>query len=257
MANLKSLLTGPGDQPENAMRLSALLDQKLGELHNTIELRKSQGLQPALDIVLTGRGKQLMDQIRELCTGIQKREYSALIDRSSEEKTYARQTELVMISGSLILFAFLIAASVMTNRAVLARDQSLGETRAARDMLQTTLTSIGDAVIATDAQGRIEFANPTARALLRTGEADLGGLPLDDVFRIVNEHTRVTVESPVRKVMREGTVVGLANHTILIAQDGTEIPIDDSGAPVRGVDGKIRGTVLVFRDIRSEERRVG
>jgi PAS domain S-box-containing protein len=254
MANLKSLLTRPGDQPQDAFELSARLDQKLAELHKTIEVRRSQGLQPALDIVLTGRGRQLMDQIRELCTGIQKREYSALIDASRQEKKYARQTELVMIAGSLILFAFLIAASVMTNRAVLAREQSLGETREARDMLQTTLTSIGDAVIATDAQGRIEFANPTARALLRTGQADLGGLPLDDVFRIVNEHTRATVESPVRKVMREGTVVGLANHTILIAQDGTEIPIDDSGAPLRGVDGKIRGTVLVFRDITERKQ---
>ena len=254
MANLNSLLSRPGDQPQDALHLSALLDQKLAELHKTIELRRSQGLEAALAVVLTGRGKQLMDQIRELCTGIQKREYSALIDASRHEKTYARQTELVMIAGSLILFAFLIAASVMTNRAVLAREQSLGETREARDMLQTTLTSIGDAVIATDAQGRIEFANPTARALLRTGEADLGGLPLDDVFRIVNEHTRATVESPVRKVMREGTVVGLANHTILIAQDGTEIPIDDSGAPVRGVDGKIRGTVLVFRDITERKQ---
>src|ERR1039458_10234317 len=187
MANLKSLLTRPGDQPQDASRLSALLDQKLAELHKTIELRRSHGLEAALAVVLTGRGKQLMDQIRELCTGIQKREYSALIDASRHEKTYARQTELVMIAGSLILFAFLIAASVMTNRAVLAREQSLGETREAHDMLQTTLTSIGDAVIATDAQGRIEFANPTARALLRTGEAHLGGLPLDDVFRIVND----------------------------------------------------------------------
>jgi len=254
MAKLNSLLTRPQDRPDDLPRLRGLLDEKLAELHRTIELRRSQGLQAALDVVLTDRGKQLMDQIRQLCVGIQNREYSALIDGAREEESYARQTELVMIGGSLILFAFLIAANVMTNRAVLARDHSLGEAREARDLLETTLTSIGDAVIATDAQGRIVFSNPTARGLLRAGDADLAGRPLDEVFRIVNEHTRASVESPVTKVMREGAVVGLANHTILIAQDGTEIPIDDSGAPVRGVDGKIRGTVLVFRDITERKR---
>jgi PAS domain S-box-containing protein len=252
MAKLKSLLTRPEDRPEDLTRLRALLDEKFAELQRTIELRRSHGLQAALDVVLTDRGKQLMDQIRELSAGIQNREYSALIDGSREEENYGRQTELVMIGGSLIFFAFLIAASVMTNRAVLAREQSLGEARDARDLLETTLTSIGDAVIATDAQGRIVFSNPTANRLLRAG--DVAGRSLDEVFRIVNEHTRATVESPVTKVMREGAVVGLANHTILIAQDGTEIPIDDSGAPVRGVDGKIRGTVLVFRDITERKR---
>jgi PAS domain S-box-containing protein len=254
LAKLKNLLNRPQDRPGDALRLSALLDQKLAELHETVELRRSQGFQAALNVVLSERGKQLMDQIRELCTGIQSREYSALIDGSLQEETYARRTELVMIAGSLILFVFLIAASLATNRAVLAREQSLQEAREARDLFQTTLASIGDAVITTDAQGRIVFANHAARALLRTGETDISGRHLDELFQIVNEHSRASVESPVSKVMRVGAVVGLANHTILIAQDGTEIPIDDSGAPVRGVDGKIRGTVLVFRDIT--ERRL-
>jgi PAS domain S-box-containing protein len=254
MAKVKSLLTRPMDQPEDAPRLSSLVDQKLAELSRTIETRRTEGAQAALDIVLTDRGKILMDQIRSLCQGIENREYSGLIDGSRAEENYARQTQLVMIAGSMILFVFLVAASVATNRAVQAREQSLAETRQARDLLQITLTSIGDAVIATDAQGRIVFTNPTARALLRGDESDLAGRPLADVFRIVNEHTRATVESPVDRVIREGKVVGLANHTILIARDGTEIPIDDSGAPVRGADGKIRGTVLVFRDITERKQ---
>jgi len=257
MAKVKSLLTRPLDQPEDAARLNTLLEQKLAELRRTIEIRRAQGLQAALDVVLTDRGKILMDETRALCHAIENREYSALIDGSRAEESYARQTELVMIAGSLILFLFLSAASIATNRAVRARDASLAETREARDLLQITLTSIGDAVVATDAQGRIVFTNPTARALLRGEEANLRGRPLSEVFRIVNEHTRAVVESPVDKVIREGKVVGLANHTILIAQDGTEIPIDDSGAPVRDADGNIRGTVLVFRDIteRKEAER--
>lgn len=249
IARLKGLLKAPEDQPGDAQRLSDLIDQKLAELHNTIELRRSQGFEAAMAVVLSDRGQKLMNEIRKLSRAVQERQYSTLVEGSRQERNYARRTELVMIFGSMILFAFLIIASAMTNRAVIARDQSLRQTREARDTLQTTLASIGDAVISTDCEGRIVFANPAARATLRTGDADITGRPLEELFRIVNEYTRATVENPVTKVLREGTVVGLANHTILIAQDGTEIPIDDSGAPIRGADSEILGTVLVFRDI--------
>lgn len=123
-----------------------------------------------------------------------------------------------------------------------------------RQRFETTLASIGDAVIATDAEGRIVFFNKIALSLLRATETDIVGKHLDDVFRIVNEFSRAKVESPVTKVLREGRIVGLANHTILIAQDGKEIPIDDSGAPIRREGSPISGTVLVFRDI-TERRR--
>jgi len=78
--------------------------------------------------------------------------------------------------------------------------------------------------------------------------------PLDEVFRIVNEHTRKSVESPVAKVLREGTVAGLANHTILISRNGAEIPIDDSGAPIRDSQGALAAVVLVFRDISERKK---
>jgi PAS domain S-box-containing protein len=119
---------------------------------------------------------------------------------------------------------------------------------AERERLLTTLTSIGDAVVVTDNAGRVTLMNNVAKDLTRW-DADALGRPLDEVFRIVNETTRAIVESPVKKVLREGTIVGLANHTILIARDGSERPIDDSGAPVRDNDGRIVGVVLVFRDV--------
>ncbi len=123
-----------------------------------------------------------------------------------------------------------------------------------RDSLRTTLASIGDAVISTDARGRVVFVNAIAQSLLRLQEADLVGRHLDEVFQIVNEFSRATVESPVAQVLRQGTIVGMANHTILIAKDGTEIPIDDSGAPIRDESGAIQGTVLVFRDVTARRR---
>ncbi|MBI5843565.1 MAG: PAS domain S-box protein [Deltaproteobacteria bacterium] len=127
------------------------------------------------------------------------------------------------------------------------------------DRYRATLLGVGDAVMATDALGMITVLNPTAEALTGYSLEEAKGRPLTDVFRIVNEETRNTVESPVDKVIREGQVVNLANHTLLIAKDGTERPIADSGAPIRDEDGNLIGVVLVFRDQSAEreaERRL-
>src|SRR5262249_7380539 len=102
-----------------------------------------------------------------------------------------------------------------------------------REQLRVTLTSIGDAVITTDAEGGVTLLNPIAEALTGWTNADATGQPLPAVFRIVNEKTKHTVENPVAKVLATGRIVGLANHTELIAKDGTERAIDDSGAPIR------------------------
>ncbi len=116
------------------------------------------------------------------------------------------------------------------------------------------LTGIGDAVIATDANGRVVFMNPVAESLCGWTGAEAAGRSLVEVFRIVNEHTREPVESPVERVLADGVVIGLANHTLLVARNGAERPIDDSGAPIRDADGEIDGVVLVFRDV-TERRR--
>ena len=115
-----------------------------------------------------------------------------------------------------------------------------------------TLNSIGDAVISTDTEGKIKFINQVAEQLTGWNHKDAIGKPLEDVFRIINEQTRNKVENPVEKVLREGTVVGLANHTLLISKDGKEIPIADSGAPIKNDEGEILGVVLVFRDQTKE-----
>jgi PAS domain S-box-containing protein len=125
----------------------------------------------------------------------------------------------------------------------------------ARSSLATTLHSIGDAVIATDTEGRITLMNPVAEALTGWSVDAAVGRPLAEVFRIVDEATRREVESPVGRVLREGMIVGLANHTVLLGKTpGDETPIDDSGAPIRDESGVIRGVVLVFRSARAEKR---
>lgn len=121
--------------------------------------------------------------------------------------------------------------------------------------LSAVLTSIGDAVIATDGRGRVSFTNPVAQALTGWGEAEAKGKPLEDVFAIVSEDDRREVESPVARVIREGIVLGLANHTVLVARDGTERTIADSAAPIKNEGDEIVGAVLVFRDVSEDRRR--
>jgi len=121
--------------------------------------------------------------------------------------------------------------------------------RKSENWFSTTLKSIGDGVIATDPKGQITFMNSVAQTLTGWLIEEGLGRPMEDVFHIVNEETGDTVESPVTKVIREGVVVGLANHTVLIAKDGTRVPLNDSGAPIKDDRGNIIGAVLVFQDI--------
>jgi PAS domain S-box-containing protein len=127
------------------------------------------------------------------------------------------------------------------------------ERRAAEARHRVTLQSIGDGVIATDTAGRVELINAAAAALTGWTPDEARGRPVQEVFDIINEHTRAVVENPVQRVLRDGVVVNLANHTLLIAKDGSERPIADCGSPINGDDGAALGAVLVFRD-QSDER---
>lgn len=122
------------------------------------------------------------------------------------------------------------------------------------ELLRITFGSIGDAIITTDERGNIRNLNSVAESLTKWRTEEAAGLPLEQVFRIVNESTRQPVQNPAAKALRDGIVVGLANHTILIARDGTERPIDDSAAPIHNRAREIVGCVLVFRDITERKQ---
>jgi len=129
----------------------------------------------------------------------------------------------------------------------IARD--ISRLKRAEEKLRVTLSSIGDAVIATDPEGRIEFMNRTAETLTGWKDSEAQGRPLEEVFKIVAEESRRPVESPVAVALRERRVVGLANHTVLLAKDGNEVPVDDSAAPIIDTGQHMIGVVLVFRDV--------
>jgi PAS domain S-box-containing protein len=148
-----------------------------------------------------------------------------------------------------IRLATFLLLTLLINIPNVRRRQAEEIIRQQREWFAVTLGSIGDAVIATDNEQKVTFINPVASELCGWTQAEALGKPITEVFRIVNEDTRKPVENPVEKVLREGKIVGLANHTILVSQDGGETPIDDSGAPIRNVSGDLIGAVLVFRDI--------
>ncbi|HEX6766625.1 MAG TPA: PAS domain S-box protein, partial [Polyangiaceae bacterium] len=124
----------------------------------------------------------------------------------------------------------------------------------AEERLATTLYSIGDGVLAADENARVTMINRVAENLTGWREDEARGRPIDEVFEIINERTRTKAPNPVARVLKEGIVIGLANHTSLIARDGTERPIADSGAPIHDAHGRTRGAVLVFRDVTDERR---
>jgi len=126
------------------------------------------------------------------------------------------------------------------------------------EVWRVTLASIGDAVITTDATGDVTYLNAVAEKLTGWNTEDARGEPLETVFRIVNEHTRERSPNPAERALREGAIVGLANHTVLIARGGVELPIDDSAAPIKDAEGVVSGCVLIFRDVtarRDAEKR--
>lgn len=157
------------------------------------------------------------------------------------------------IASLLGLFLYLsVGAALIAICEVSRRARSRAEIR--EEELSITISSIGDGVITTDDKGFIRLLNPVAEALTGWKQAEARGRPFEDVFRIVNEETREPVEQPVARVLAEGTTLDLGSHTILIARDGSERPIDDSAAPIRDDDGEIVGVVLTFRDV-AERRR--
>ncbi len=252
------------DTPEQAARfaeLRRLVEGKMAELAETVALERSGRNADALAIVTSDRGLERMDQARALAAQMAAADEGRLESRRDDVRRGFLAA--LMLDGIAAIALFVLGAALFAiDRDIRRRGELERDLRAAADserQLQqrfaTTLRSIGDAVIATDRDGRITFMNSVAEQLTGWTLADAEKRLLRECFVIVHETTRQTVESPVDKVIRKGRVVGLANHTLLIHRDGTERAIADSAAPIRdGNDGPLTGIVLVFRDVEQDRR---
>jgi PAS domain S-box-containing protein len=235
--------------------LSSLIDEKLSELKETITLRQNEGFQAALSVVETNRGKHTMDDIRSIGMDLQNGVYASLTQSIRERQQQGSRTRLTTALGAAILFGFLLLATIEIGRSTAERDRLIADleaannrTTASRDLLHTTLTSIGDAVIATDDAARVTFMNGVAEGLTGWAREQAQGKRLEDVLKLVNEETRLPVENQVEALGGRATA-GAENHVLLVSRDGVERPIDDSAAPIRNPQGKTVGMVLVFRDV--------
>jgi PAS domain S-box-containing protein len=180
-------------------------------------------------------------------------------NRVDHYETVRRRKNASLVDVSLTISPIKDAGGRIIGASKIARDiteqrKAQEKLRQSEERFRVTLASIGDAVMATDQDGRVTFINKVAEQLTGWSMQEALGVPLDAMFKIFNETTRKPVANPVARVLREGVVVGLGNHTILIAKDGTERPIDDSAAPIRGDKGELIGAVLVFRDVTAQRQ---
>ncbi len=207
-------------------------------------------------------GKQEMDSIRKQCDEILRRENDSRTRGSQSARSQVRSTLIVTLLMALILGVALAGTTRESLYTVSdAYKHTLSELHSKTNAiafearrLETTLQAIGDGVIVCDAEGRVERINPVAQILTGWTQKEALGVPLETIFRLVNEETRKSVESQATKVKRLGSVSSLASHTILIARDGTECQIEDSVAPIRDEYGVLTGIVLVFRDVTQQRR---
>jgi PAS domain S-box-containing protein len=165
----------------------------------------------------------------------------------NDGRSVERYSKIQMVDGQPV-------GRVWSYRDVTDRQRTAEVLQQQRERFEVTLASIGDAVITTDTEARVTYLNPVAETMTGWKMGEAAGQPLEKVFHIVNESTRAPAPNPVVKVLQEGRVVGLANHTALIAKDGRSTAIEDSAAPIRDVAGKICGAVMVFHDVTARRR---
>jgi PAS domain S-box-containing protein len=236
-----------------------LAEAKLAELKRVIGLRDRDPGQ-AIAAVKQGEGKRIMDELRGRMAELQQEQSSLLGSESEEARRATIARNIIFLATTVVDLLFLLWAyrKILAilgerNRALILSREKEREANAQRELVTVTLASIGDGVIVADPRGRITFLNKIAAGLSGWSAAEAEGKPIGEVLNLINESTRNRVENPAEKVIQSGAIVGLANHTILIRRDGSEIPIDDSGAPIRDREGTLQGVILVFRDFSAHK----
>ena len=259
---------------EHLTAMAPLITAKLAEMAQVIELHRNHDL-PAVLAAVGSEGKRLMDSIQTEMRNFQQLEAAAWTQSEVEFQSNLGRLFAILAVASLLTLLFALAFVYLIYRESQQRVRNLvhletqhslaiqedmnrqlqqanGTLQVSEEKLAVTLHSIGDAVIATTADGTVSLLNPLAEKLTGWTQAEAAGKPVDEVFHIINHETRLPSVIPVKETLARGTIQGLANHTILIARDGKECAIADSCAPIRDRAGQVVGAVLVFRDVSAE-----
>jgi PAS domain S-box-containing protein len=265
-------LTRDMDARKHLDALAPLITAKTQEMSKGIELRRQLKVTELLAVMAGGEGRRLMESIRTEMNGYTQIEDDLVRQVGVDFQSKMRTLFAVIIVASLLTFLFALAfvyliyretrhqlgniAHLETQHSLEIQEASNNQLRQANatlrvseEKLAVTLKSIGDAVITTDAEGRVTLLNPFAERLTGWTHAAAAGHPVEEIFKIINQETRLPSVVPVNETLAQGTIHGLANHTILISRDGSECAIADSCAPIRDRDGQVVGSVLIFRDV--------
>ena len=254
---IKFLEHATANNPAQRTRIPELkrrLETRIQQLQQRVEARASEGLDAARQAILLNRGKVEMDDLRQHVAEMVRIESEirdASVQRSARNYNVALSSSLI---GDAVAMLMVAAFIYLLGRHLRERKRTEAVIHEQRELFRTTISSIGDAVLTTDTDGRVKSLNRIAQSLTGWTEEAALGQDLKTVFPIVNEQTNIPAENPAARVLRGGTIVGLANHTILVARDGTRHPIDDNAAPIRDANGNVLGAVMVFRDV-SERRK--
>jgi PAS domain S-box-containing protein len=255
--------------------MTPLIKAKMDELALVLDLYDKHDSTAALAMVRKGHGKLMMDKIRIEVSGLIQVEEEARTRHDGDFQSSMRLLFIILIASSLFLLLLSFAVVKFIYRESQQRLQNLvhletlhllkiqDETnkqlqqnnvalQASEEKLAVTLNSIGDAVMTTDAEGCVAMLNPLAEQLTGWTQKEATGRKVEEVFHIINQQNRQLAAIPIKETLAHGTVMGLANHTVLIARDGKECDIADSCAPIRDRAGEVVGAVLVFRDVTEE-----
>lgn len=243
------------DNPQQAQLIPSLRElarQKIDELSSTVALYQAGKSAEARATVLSDHGKRIMDQIRDLLRRMRERETDLHSWRSQQTARSQRTTLLSLYGLTVVSLAGLLILCLWILRDIRTRERHAEVIRRQEEWWRVTLTSIGDAVIATDADARITFINPIAESITGFRSREAVGRLLKEVLPLFNEETLEEVPNPIEKVLTTGAIAGLANHTVVKRRNGSFVPIEDSAAPIRDSANQIVGVVLVFRDATQE-----
>ncbi|HWA16012.1 MAG TPA: CHASE3 domain-containing protein, partial [Gemmatimonadales bacterium] len=216
------------DDPDQLGRLNELertIDDKMEELSVTIAARRAGAQGEAMSQVRSNRGQELMESVRRRVAEMQDLERRVLLTRSVDSQESLRITMLAILLTSGIGVTLLIAVFSVAQHSLRERQQWGNALTEQRERFRVTLASIGDGVITTDVKARVTSLNPVAEQVTGWKSEEAEGKALSEIFTILNETSRKPVENPAHRALSEGIVIGLANHTVLVRKDGTEVPI--------------------------------
>ncbi|WP_410499292.1 EAL domain-containing protein [Chitinibacter sp. S2-10] len=254
LARIKNLTRDQFSQQQYWQQLRAVLNQRLAISQQVQHIRETQGADAANAFIAKSPIRETRVRTYRILREMEAKERQLLAERQQQllrNRQIMQGTELLV---AFFLTALLIASYILIRRQLREKEASQAALRQSEESLSITLHSIGDAVLATDTAGCVTTMNPVAERLTGWTIAEAKGQPIDDVFFIINEFTQALQIAPVAQVLATGQTQELANHTVLIARDGSHCPIADSAAPIRDREGQICGVVLVFRDVTVEKQ---